>query len=106
MSWFKNLIKSKKVKQVVKNYNADSEEEFRRVIEAFKERIEEANQAPTKTTHPAGTKKPATSKATTIKKPTAKKPTAKKAEPAKKAVAKKPVEKKPTATKKPAPKKK
>ena len=93
MSWLKNLFKSKKSKQAI---DVAAEEEFRRIIESFKERIEGSKHAPNKTAHPAGTKKVTPA----VKKPVAKKPVADKP------VAKKATTAKAPATKKPAPKKK
>lgn len=92
MSWFKNLFKSKKSKQAIETA---AEEEFRRIIESFKERIEESNHAPNKKAHPAGTEKKPAPKTATAKKPVAPKATTSK--PATKPVVKKATT--PTATK-------
>ena len=95
MKWLMNLFKSKKKKK--QEIDVVAEQEFRKIIESFKERIEESPHAPNKKVNPTGTKKPSSSSVVTVKKvvvktvePTEKKPTAKKT----------------TATKKSAPKKK
>ena len=99
MKWLTNLFKSKKKKQVS---DVAAEQEFRKIIESFKERIEESPHAPNKKANSTGTKKPSSSSVVTVKKVVIK--TVEPAE--KKPVAKKTTTSKAPATKKPAPKKK